>query len=170
MSEEEEWRDVIGYEGIYQVSNMGRVRRVSGGPGARPGHTLNPNRDNNGYLLVNLCRNGRGTSLRIHSLVCQAFHGHPPDSSYEVNHKNGKRGDNRVSNLEWVTYSENLMHAYRVLNRKRIRVSKLTSDQVRQIRELWATGDYTQTGLGKLFGISQATVWEIINRRIWAHL
>jgi len=167
---EEEWRDIVGYEGIYQVSNLGRVRRIAEQNSTWVGRILKPNRDNNGYVRVNLCRNGQVTPYRVHFLVCQAFLGCPPDSRYEVNHKNGKKDDNQTSNLEWVTYSENLTHAYRVLSRKRIRVSKLTSDQVRRIRELWATGDYTQTGLGKLFGISQVTVWEIINRRTWAHL
>jgi len=180
MPEKEDWRDVESYEGIYQVSNMGRVRRISGGRGARPGHVLNPGRDNHGYLLVALYRNRQKTVHRIHCLVCHAFHGCPLSSKYEVNHKNGKKDDNKASNLEWVTRSENESHAYRILGRKRPRgflplgdanpFSKLTNDQVRQIRNLWATGDYTQVELSKLFEVSKPTICMIVNRKTWTHI
>jgi len=173
MPEKEEWRDIEDYEGIYQVSNMGRVRRVSGGGhGARSGHILKPSRGSNEYLTIALHHNKQKT-YPIHRLVCQAFHGHPPGSRYEVNHKNGKKDDNRAINLEWVTHGENMLHARRILGVKMgasLRGeshprSQLTDEQVRQIRRSWETRHYTLAELGELFGVSRSHICKIIYRK-----
>jgi len=178
MPEEEEWRDAKDYEGIYQVSNMGRVRRVARGPSTRPGYILSPDQNRSGYLRVHPYRNGKAKSCFVHRLVCWAFNGPPPTMGHQINHKNGIKNDNRVSNLEWVTRDENVLHAYRILGIKTGRVmrgeanpaSKLTNDQVKQIRELWATGHYTLVKLGSLFGVSQSMIHLIVNRKRWRHI
>jgi len=171
------WKDVVGYEGIYQASNMGRVMRVAGGQGAQAGRMLKPWRQSGGYLQLALCRDGKRTKLYVHRLVAERFLGPAPSPKHEVNHKNGVKDDNRVENLEWVTKSENEKHAYRILGREpkpsngeAHGQSKLTRRQVKEIRRLYATGEYTQTELGEMFEVSDTTISRIVRRKTWKHL
>src|SRR5688572_4688564 len=95
----EDWRDVVGWEGIYQVSDQGRVRRIKQGPGTKTG-VLKASVSGNGYPMVSLCYDGRINKRTVHSLVAQAFFG-PPPVGQEVNHKNTNRDDARLENLEY---------------------------------------------------------------------
>lgn len=100
------WRDIPGHAG-YQVSDTGQVRN------SRTGHVLKPQAYPNEYVGVQL---GKGPRYLVHRLVAIAFI--PGDQALQVNHKNGKRDDNRAINLEWVSCSENHRHSYRELSRK----------------------------------------------------
>ena len=112
---EEVWRDVKGYEGLYQVLNMGRVKSL--GRKDRFGRVikeriLEPAVTHNGYLRVGLHVDGKRKMLRVHRLVCEAFHENP-DNKSEVNHVNENKTDNRACNLEWSTRTENCNHGSR---------------------------------------------------------
>lgn len=109
-SNAEEWRDIDGYVGLYQVSNIGNVRSVK-----RNSNLALINR--NGYKKVALITKGIRRDYPAHRLVCLAFLPNPENKAF-VNHKNGIRDDNRVENLEWCTPKENTAHAYTVLGRK----------------------------------------------------
>lgn len=172
----EQWRDAPGYEGLYQVSDLGRVKRVAAAMGTWPGRILSSSPNTNGYLRVGLTdRSGRMRSVQIHRIVAAAFLG-PCPPGQEVNHKNGDRGDERLVNLEYVTRSENLFHASRELGvewgvrGERNANSKLTEPQVRKIRFLWATGSYTQKQIGTMFNVSDVLVSYIVNRKAWKHI
>src|SRR4051812_10001962 len=104
------WSPVVGYEGRYAVSTMGRVKNVRRDKLIVP---LNAK----GYRRVCLYINGIGALMTIHSLVCAAFVGARP-MGYHINHKNGVRNDNTLESLEYCTVHEKAIHASRVLHRR----------------------------------------------------
>ncbi len=104
----ERWRDVVGFEDYYCVSNRGRVMRNN------TGRILKQYPTRKGYLQINLCKNGLMYNFRVHRLVLLAFVGLPKDDQ-ETNHKDGVKSNNRVRNLEWVTCKENNQHKIHVL-------------------------------------------------------
>lgn len=116
---DEIWKDIEGYEGEYQISNLGRVKSLPkkcfNGKGyfIKAGRILKPIQDKKGYLNVWLRKN----IFKVHRLVAMTFIPNP-DNLPQVNHKDGNKTNNKVINLEWVTDGENLLHAYRVLGRK----------------------------------------------------
>lgn len=126
---QELWRDIAGYEGIYQVSNQGRIKSLDrfidivwqGKIVRKPlkGKIKTPNVQNNGYYIVWLCDSeSNRKALLVHRLVASAFIENP-NQFKDVNHKDGNKLNNGVSNLEWCTRSENIKHSYRVLNHRK---------------------------------------------------
>ena len=126
-----------------------------------------------GYLLISICNNGNSKNILVHRLIAQTFIPNA-ENKPEVNHKNGIKWDNRVENLEWVTKSENMSHAKStgLFNNggENHYNTKLTKEQIIQIRELYATKKYTQKQLGKMFGIKTRTISDIINKKSWNHI
>lgn len=99
----EEWKDIKGYEGLYQVSDLGRVRsldRLSADGRRLKGQFLKPYKNKGGYVCVTLCKNGQIKGFQIHRLVAEAFIPNP-DNFPQVNHRNERRDDNKAFNLEW---------------------------------------------------------------------
>lgn len=120
----EEWRDVDGYDGIYQVSDLGRVRSKKYGDW----RVLRPGKNGGGYLFVNLCKDNNVKKCRVHRLVAQAFIPNSDETKTQINHKNEIKSDNRVSNLEWCDYRYNLTYndiQFRKKNSKRRKIDKL---------------------------------------------
>lgn len=108
----EVWKDVVGYEGFYQVSNLGRIKSASRIDSA--GHQLQGKflklDDSKGYLRVRLSKNGIKTRFQVHRLVLIAF---THDSNLQVNHKDEDKHNNKLSNLEWMTAKENCNYGTR---------------------------------------------------------
>ena len=116
----EVWKDIKGYEGLYQISNLGRVKSLERTVAAKSGskrtvreRILKPRTDKDDYLLVNLYEgSGKRKTFKVHRLVCEAFHDNPKNNP-EVNHINEDKSDNSACNLEWVTAKENCNHGTR---------------------------------------------------------
>ena len=116
---EEVWRDVKGYEGLYQVSSEGRVKTLARTCNTKGGskrtvkeRILKPWLQKDGYLLVGLNVDGKRKTATVHRLVCKAFHDNL-DNKPEINHINEDKADNRACNLEWCTRRENVNHGSR---------------------------------------------------------
>ena len=154
----EEWRKIIGVPDGYLVSNFGRVRGLSG-------RLLRPNRHRQGYLWVAIA----GHHYLVHRLVAIAFLPNP-EHKETVNHKNLKKDDNSVNNLEWATQKENNRHARdngafqmtETMKEAITRGFRLSRDQVREIRRKYASGE-RQCKLADEYGVSRAQICRTVN-------
>lgn len=180
----EEWRTVEGYEGIYEVSSLGRVRSLprviiqcNGRSRKFPGKILQfgKNASKFGYLHITLCDGDRAhITYEVHRLVATAFIGPCPDG-YVCNHIDANPGNNIPGNLEWVTQKENIQHAIRLGLITRCRgegfsSAKLTSGQVVEIRRRYAAGGVSQRRLADEYGVHNTHIRNIIIGRKWRHL
>ena len=112
--EKEEWRNIKGYEGLYQISNLGRIKSLerfrkgkNGSLASVKEKILKPLITRNGYYQVPLCKNSKLRLYYVHRLVFEAFNGPIPEG-YEINHLNEKKFDNRLKNLNLMTHRENI--------------------------------------------------------------
>lgn len=116
----EVWKDIKGYEKIYQVSNFGKVKRltfINGNVKLQKERMSTPTNNGHGYLIVGLSKNGKRKNFYVHRLVAETFLDNL-NNLPQVNHKDGNKKNNRVDNLEWCTASENQIHSYKVLKTK----------------------------------------------------
>ena len=111
---EEIWEDIVGYEGLYQVSNLGRVKsldRIDASGHRRKGKILKPKINHGGYVQINLYNNSIRKTVSVHRIVAIAFIPNDDiENKTEVNHLNEVKTDNRVENLQWCSPKENVNH------------------------------------------------------------
>ena len=162
-----DWRNIKGYEGHYQVSSAGQVRSLK-----RGGRLMSPAVSRTGYHQVNLYLEGRVKHFYEHRLVAAAFIRPIPDGM-EVNHKDGDKSNNDVKNLEIVTSEENLRHARETglmpSGGERSPVAKLTEEAVREIRR---SKDHRERAaeVADRFGVCERTIYGIWERKTWRHV
>ncbi len=170
----EEWRSVVGFEGLYEVSNLGRVRNIRRRNGTSVGLILRQNPNGIGYAALGLRRNGKSFAGRVHMLVAAAFMG-PAPKGCEVNHCDGDKMNPRLDNLEYLTHLENVQHARRtgLYNPSRPGVrngsAKLTDDDVRAIRREAESGQ-SYSRLAKKYHVGKSTVARVVTRTHWNHI
>jgi hypothetical protein len=164
----EEWRDIVGYESLYQVSDLGRVRRVISRTSGKAGHVLRPSMRS--YKHVTLYRDKKHTTPNVHQLVAAAFLG-PCPSGYCINHKDGIKHNNRLVNLEYRTPRGNRDHAME-LNLYPFGEthpnSKLTNAEAQFILDNARLGNFRK--LSRQFKVSRQVIKLIYLRRSWKFL
>ena len=167
----ERWCPIAGFENLYEVSDRGRIR--SHQKIGRPAHggILSQWADAKGYKRVRLSDGKRSLNIYVHRLVLQAFVGPRPSEIHETNHKNGRKADNRIENLEWVTPVENNAHSvangfWHPFKGEQHGRHKLTTEQARYARD--AKGRERQCDLARKFGVAPTTIkkiWDGVNWR-----
>jgi hypothetical protein len=174
------WKNIENYEG-YQISNFGNVKSLSKKIKCKNGFRttkekiLKLKKSKQGYLSIQL--KNKGNFFSVHRLVALAFIDNP-ENKPQVNHINGIKHDNRIDNLEWCNQSENQIHAY--VNKLQIPslhnrpngenqgLSKLKNEDVMFILENYKKGMGIK--FSKLFNVSQTTILNIVNKKIWTHV
>lgn len=184
LRKHELWKDVIGYEGLYQISNIGRVKSLShkvpsaiSSTGFRTvlGRILKQSNHSQGYLTVTLCKNGVSKTKTVHRLELIVF-----DKSNQkemVNHKDGNKNNNLLENLEWVTRQENVIHAFKtgliVARSGYIAHNRKLSDAEYDIitnmylnkNSIDVNIKITHKSIARIFGVSESTIRAIIHSR-----
>lgn len=168
----EEWRPVVGYEGIYVVSNLGRVQAVGKGRFARYRHNMAATLDTKGYVRCRLSLPGKGKrECEVHRLVLAAFVGPCPEGMCS-RHLNGIRSDCRLENLQYGTPQENMddrtIHG-RTRRGSQAGRAKLTEEQVADIRKAAASGA-PLVALARTAGVAPTTIHAIVSGRTWRHV
>lgn len=187
--EGEIWKDVLEYEGFYMASNIGRVRSLNREVlSKKAGYTtlqvkgkiLSPKIDKDGYLSVILCNDSGHKHLRVHQIIGKTFISNP-DNLPEIHHKNHTVNDNRTENLMWVTTQQNMFYKHlnhkenvdsitinkHTLSKSSRHAVKLNPEKVKQIKEMYSTGQYTQKYIGNLFGVSTNYISSIVLGKNW---
>ena len=169
--EPEEWRNVVGYKGRYQVSSFGRVislTRMDDTGRIRRGCMLRPSGGSAGYKYVALCKNGRCYHKAVHRLVLEAFVG-PCPPGMECCHNNGIAGDNRIENLCWGTPSKNAADRVRhetAARGERQGLAKLTDEIVREIR----ASTESEVVLSKRYSVTSPAIGYARRGVTWKHV
>jgi predicted DNA binding protein len=161
----EHWKTVQGFED-YEISNLGRLKSHKYNRTV----VLKPRITHDGYVWYSLCKNGKGCTKRANRLVAEAFIANP-DKKPTVNHIDGNKLNNNVSNLEWATKEEQMQHAYENGLKKPVRGCLqgnhvLSEDEVREIRSTYKAHD-KQNGmraLAKRYGVSEPTIDKCVRR------
>ena len=167
----ERWKNIKGYEGFYQVSNLGRVKSVERKHSFKEKFRIVHERIlkpclTKGYKQIRLCKNSKMSSFYIHRLLAIAFIPNLENKPH-INHLNGIITDNSLDNLEWCTHQENMTHAWNIglidNSGEKCGTSKLTKLDVAYIRKT----NKTQHELAKQFKVSQPNISDIINNKTW---
>lgn len=180
--EEECWKAVPDYEGIYEISDRGRVRsldRIGFRGWSFKGKVLSPIPHSGGYLCVGLWVDGKGKSCYIHRLVALVFLGPCPEGM-QVHHHDGQKTNNNLANLHYVTPAENIRHAFNAgliepppppyLRGEDHGQSKLTETDIREIRQTYESGEITQRQLAAQYGVDESNISLIVNHESWSWL
>jgi hypothetical protein len=169
---EEKWMEVKGYEKLYEVSNYGNVRSFV----RKKGELLIPNVNNRGYYKIYLYKKGcKRKETPIHRLVAKHFLPNYFKGAH-INHKDGNKLNNYIDNLEWCTLSDNIKHAITTLSRHAFRngevnlKSKLTNEQVLEIRQKYSTGNTSYKKLSAEYGVYKSTIGRIVKKKNWNHI
>lgn len=180
MNKSEIWKPVKNYEGIYEISNLGRVKslprekycgHVNSAPQLTKERILKVKKDRLGYSRVKLSKNGISNLKYIHRIIAEAFIDNPKNKG-EVNHIDGNKDNNKTSNLEWCSRSENVKHAFELKLHKTLKgelnnKSKLNKKDVNSIRRIYKESNITQTELAKKYNVTSANIHSIVNFKTW---
>lgn len=166
--EEEEWRPIPGYEGLYEISNLGHARRIDGHR-TRSGKYLRPATDGFGYYLFNLTKNNKKWTPKVHRLVAMVFLG-PRPRGCVINHKDFDKSNNAVSNLEYITQKRNVEHTHthgRAVAGERSPWAKLATEDAVFVK---AHPELSRKALANMFDVHADTIRAIRSGKSWKHV
>lgn len=170
----EEWKPISGYEGIFSVSSLGRIRNECVKRGNQyVGKIRIGKKHKDNYLSIRMCHNYKVNIFRIHNLVAKAFIGERPEN-YVVNHKDGDKANNKLENLEYLSRSQNAYHAVK-MNRwpdcrgSKHYASRFKDEDIKNIRDLYKKGE-KQKSIAIKFNTNQCYISQIVNNKRWSHV
>jgi len=167
ISKIEQWKDIPDYDGIYQASDLGRIKSSMPHNGTRE-RILRQYTTRKGYLGCGLYKNKKRTSFQSHRLVAETYLPNPFNLP-EVNHKKGIKTDNRPCAIEWNSHNENIQHAVKhslIQKGETHRKAKVTEIQVLEIRKSIFSTKY----LAEKYNVSKNTIWSIKRKETWSHI
>lgn len=177
--DKELWKDIEGYKGLYQVSNLGRIKRLEHenkfGNRKRmlKEKIMKLNENKHGYRGVNFSINGKVKAQSVHRLVATYFIPNV-ENLPEVNHKNGDKSNNKYFNLEWCSRKENMRHAHdnNLINHKGTNsiLSKLEAEEVIEIRTVYNAEAITYQQLAEKFGVGTSTIGRVIREEVYSNV
>lgn len=168
----EEWRDIPNFKGLYKISNMGRVKKlILRNSTKEVPSILNPSPNTKGYLQVSLYKDNIPHCKRIHRLVGETFIPNPHNLP-QLHHRNDVKADNRVENLMWVTNLENMRLAFAsgLFKNRKPSGRKLNERQVKEIRNLYATGQYSMKEISQLYNMGEAPIQAVIRYKTYKEI
>jgi hypothetical protein len=163
MTRVEIWKDINGYEGVYQASDMGRIKSLKFGK-----ELILKEGTARGYSTIILSEDGDRKGFLSHRVIMEAFKVPNPQNKAQANHIDGDRRNNDLSNLEWVTARENGTHAREVLGVGRS--YKLGKSDVLNIHRLYSTGRHTQKEIGGIYNVNYMTIHRVLSGKSYPHL
>jgi hypothetical protein len=168
----EEWRTCLGFPS-YEISDLGRIRRVVKQTSKKFNRTLKCRVGTAGYRYCSLSELGKTYTKYVHHLVAETFVG-PRPTNYDVSHENDDKLDNRACNLKYRTQADNTRRAYEngliaVARGETHTYAKLTEVKVREIRKRFAEGE-SGNKLAGVFGVTSGAIGAIIRRKAWKHV
>lgn len=168
---EELWKDIVGYERLYQVSNMGNVRKIA--PFSRMldcsiqnPYLLKQSKSSTGYVHVQLVKDGIAKTINVHKLVAMAFIKNP-ENKPEINHIDADRSNNVFTNLEWVTHAENIVHAV-MLSRIDTSIMRSCKKKMYKVLQYSSHGEfikewYSVDDIVAEFNVRRCTIYSCLN-------
>lgn len=177
--DKEFWKDIQAYEGLYQISNFGRIKRLE--RESKYKHSKRGlkekimvlNKNKHGYRFIKLVNDGLVKTHSVHRLVAIHFISNI-ENLPEVNHKDGDKNNNEHSNLEWCSRANNMNHAYEnsLINQKGTNSfwSKLNEEEVLEIRELYRGGTLTYDDIAAIFGVGPSTIGRVVRKEVYANV
>lgn len=175
----EEWKEIPGYEGLYECSNFGKVRTCPIHITTECGYYVFSDREEvnqfqrGKYLDVYLVKGPEIKMHRVHKLVLWTFVGFPPDNKPHGRHLDDQKNNNRLDNLAWGSAQENVQDAIRngvFQMGSRHRCSQMTEETAQEILDKFQTGNFKQSQLARDYGVSRHAIYKLIHRKSYKNL
>lgn len=175
------WKDIPGFEGYYQASNLGNIKTLARLVVQSPTRTamrservLKQKVSHDGRMQISLSIDKVRSYYNVHRLIAFCFIGEQPSKLHEINHKDGNPQNNFYQNLEWVSKSYNIKHAWQIglknQDGEKNPSSKLTEKDVYEIRDLTKHTKLKNKEIAEMYSVSDSLIYQVKTYKIWKHL
>lgn len=172
------WKPIFGYEGLYEISNYGQIKRLNRDKRCRPFRLIKPLKKADGHVCVDLSKNGSSKRRYIHTIVLETFVEARPQGM-ECRHLDGNPENNKIENLKWGSKSENtrdsVKHGTHWLSKNiqkgsMCKWAKLNEFKVRVIKKLLIENNLNIKEISEIFRVSNTSIYDILMNRTWKHI